>query len=509
VSYEGATDTAYPLVEYARDNPVLTSIKYLIGANNEAEFQYSYDKNVNVTQLSVSYNPSQGQGGVSENTSTKYSYSDNQVTTVAPTAGGSALFTYSEDLSGNIKSTQSGGPTTSYNSMNGISSVSYDEDGNPGTIGTSTATYEARDLLASVVNGNIETESDFTYDARGRLVRVVQKVAGDVSLDHTYIWCGNVRCMKVDNTTITANGGTPTVDTIYFDRGALQAISGGGWVPLYYVRDALGSVRQLLFGTGSPRRAAVAEQVDYDPFGNPTTRSSSAYSSDIGYAGYFYEPATGLNFAEHRAYAPALERWITRDPIGNGHAFGDLKAFDSTDLNLYSYVSNNPASEIDPSGNAGFGVQVGGQAEGGLGVGVGGQGGIGLGYFFGGPTGASADAFGELGWFDGGPGAGLGYPGDSGGAVGISAGYGISGFITSADSVDDLAGAFQVASINVGLGPFKFSFQYAWSDDQWLMAFGPPLLGQTWGLSASIYDTYTKPGDHPPPPTPPAPCPNK
>jgi RHS repeat-associated protein len=62
-------------------------------------------------------------------------------------------------------------------------------------------------------------------------------------------------------------------------------------------------------------------------------------TSDIGYAGYFYHPGSGLEFALFRAYDPTHARWLNRDPIA-----------ESGGINLYAYVNGNPIKYVDPTG---------------------------------------------------------------------------------------------------------------------------------------------------------------
>jgi RHS repeat-associated protein len=68
--------------------------------------------------------------------------------------------------------------------------------------------------------------------------------------------------------------------------------------------------------------------------------------SDFQYAGYYYHAASGLNLTLNRAYNTSLGRWINRDPGEQGGG---------ADLNLYTYVNNNPISFVDPLGLQGQG----------------------------------------------------------------------------------------------------------------------------------------------------------
>ena len=170
-------------------------------------------------------------------------------------------------------------------------------------------------------------ESDFTYDGLSRLARIVDKNAGKVTADRAFVWCGAGRCAAHDNLQPSS-----PVSTRYFGQGVVD-----GGVSYYYVRDRLGSVRQLVDASGK-----VRAQYDYDPYGN-RTKLAGDLDSDVGYAGYFHHVAdstvNGLDFALYRAYDARHGRWLNRDPIGEAGG-----------TNLYAYVGSNPVNARDPSG---------------------------------------------------------------------------------------------------------------------------------------------------------------
>jgi RHS repeat-associated protein len=284
------------------------------GALNQ--FGYVYNSNDLVTSSSVSSPASQ---------STTYLYDKaNRVTS----ASGSTVDTYGYDAASNISSITTGGArqSLSYTSTNVITSGTYDANGSPLSLSGVTFAWDGANRLANL-SGASGKSSTFTYDGLGNLVRVVDSLNGTVTADHSYFWCGPVRCLAHDNT----QSGSP-VSTQYFAEGV---ISGGE--PLYYVADKLGSVSQLVSNSG-----AVAAQYTYDPYGNQT-QVGGTLVADIGYAGYFNHAASGLAFAQFRAYDPTHARWLNRDPIGEAGG-----------INLYEYADDDPLNITDPRGY--FGV---------------------------------------------------------------------------------------------------------------------------------------------------------
>jgi RHS repeat-associated protein len=300
------------------------------GGSTLAQYGYTYNADDNVASFSVATPSAQ---------TSSFGY-DKANRLLSSSVSGSPQYSYGYDAASNIASMTASGSTQNfaYSATNALTTATYDANGNPTILGGNTYAWDGANRVASFANSLSGTSSTFTYDGLGRLVRIVDKTGGSVTADHSYLWCGSMRCLAHDNT----QSGSP-VSTQYFPQGVIV-----GGTSYYYVKDQLGSVRQLVTTGGS-----VAAEYTYDPYGNPTTLSGSVVS-DIGYAGYFYHASSGLNFAMYRAYDPAHGRWLNRDPIGEAGG-----------VNVYAYVEGNTNTKRDPSGEfgivgAGIGAAIGG-----------------------------------------------------------------------------------------------------------------------------------------------------
>ena len=90
----------------------------------------------------------------------------------------------------------------------------------------------------------------------------------------------------------------------------------------------------------------IVERFLYDTYGGRGVMNASwtyildTYAFRHGFAGGKQDLLTGRIHFRNRDLDPVLGRWISRDPIG----------YDGSQFNLFEYVSSNPLSRVDPTG---------------------------------------------------------------------------------------------------------------------------------------------------------------
>jgi RHS repeat-associated protein len=228
--------------------------------------------------------------------------------------------------------------------------------------------YDSRDRLLSETrvtntwddNGNLVGKSGadgaiYEWDFEDRLVRVT-KADGTV-VEHVYDGDGN----RVRTTVMPAVGGAPTITNYLVDTTgslshAVAETDGSGVVGAYYIRagrellavrrgavvrnylrDGLGSVRELVDASG-----AVRETRTYSAYGE-TLASTGSDGQPYGFAGEAFEGVSGLSYNRARWMDPRTGIFLSMDPWA-----GDPRS--PASLGRYLYASGNPVSDVDPSG---------------------------------------------------------------------------------------------------------------------------------------------------------------
>ncbi|MEZ5400772.1 MAG: RHS repeat-associated core domain-containing protein [Bryobacteraceae bacterium] len=277
------------------------------------------------------------------NAQTAYAYRyDDAGRLVAATLGaedGSILAThdFGYDDAGNrlTENITAGNRAASFNAANQILSLqgdaggrdfAYDSNGNLASDGLRAYEWDARNRLVAIERGG--RRSEFRYDAFDRRIRIIEKDGGNVIDDTELVWCGGAVCEQ------------------WSAGSALKRFSQFGEQvgerSMFYTRDHLGSVRQMVRSDGS-----VGGSFDYDPWGR-VTEAASDLEPSFGYTGHWRHRPSELLLAQYRAYDPDTARWLSRDPIAEDGG-----------LNLYEYAQNDPIGYVDPDGRYAGSFEVG------------------------------------------------------------------------------------------------------------------------------------------------------
>lgn len=222
------------------------------------------------------------------------------------------------------------------NALNQYSSVdsqglTYDLNGNLLTwvsaTGQNTYTYDSENrLVTAAVSGATTPSITYDYDGLGR--RVSKVVNGTAT---AYLLDGDEEIAEYSGATLLRRyvDGSDVDDRIAHVEGS--AISSPS--KTYYHVNHQGSVIDVTDAAGN-----ASQSMSYDEYGNLST-GSSATGEQFRYTGRRYDPETGLYYYRARYYAPQLGRFLQTDPVGY-----------KDDLNLYSYVRNDPLDRSDASG---------------------------------------------------------------------------------------------------------------------------------------------------------------
>ena len=218
----------------------------------------------------------------------------------------------------------------------------YDLNGNLLTDGIRTFQWDAADQLAQVSVPNA-WQTQFARDGLGRL-RILREFtwrngAWSQTNETRYLYDGNLIVQERD-----ANNNVLTRYTRGLDlSGGLSGAGGIGGLlsrtaganSYYYHSDGAGNITAMLDGNEN-----VVARYLYDSFGRVLGQwGALAGANPMQFSSMPRAPASGLNLYPFRAYDPALQRWLSRDPLGEAGG-----------LSQYGFVGNNPLNGVDLDG---------------------------------------------------------------------------------------------------------------------------------------------------------------
>ena len=197
--------------------------------------------------------------------------------------------------------------------------ITYDAQGNPTTYLGHTLTWEKGRQLKSY------DSNTYTYNANG--IRTSKTVG---SVEHVYTLDGTKILREVwgDNTLIPLYDNEDNVCGIIYNE-----------TPYYFLKNLQGDIIAIANKNGK----TVAEY-SYDAWGVPTILSDAtgviANINPFRYRGYYYDVEIGLYYLQSRYYDAGMGRFVN----------GDNSELLYLNINLLSYVTNDPLNETDPLG---------------------------------------------------------------------------------------------------------------------------------------------------------------
>ena len=237
--------------------------------------------------------------------------------------------------------------------------MSYDLDGNLISDERWNYTWNGENRLTEMTpttdainEGHPWMRLTFDYDAQGRRIRkkVESGSSGSptIETDRIFLYDGWNLIAEIE----TKSAPAKTIATYLWGMdlsGSEQGAGGVGGLLLCRIdTDDNGTLdeeyRPTYDGNGNiiawiDDVGAVAQRIDYDPFGQVLTRQGTIDGLEFGFSTKYTDGETDLCYYGYRYYDPSTGRWPSRDPIE-----------EEGGSNLYCFVKNNANNQIDVLG---------------------------------------------------------------------------------------------------------------------------------------------------------------
>ena len=252
---------------------------------------------------------------------TRYAYTTGSLEGLTPTAANT--YSYGDDHWGDL--------LTSYNGQD----ITYDEIGNPASIGNRSFTWQnGRQLASQTYNG-----TTWTYSYNNAGLRTSR--SNGVKTYH-YVYNGD----KLTQMTIVdeVNNTQQVVDFTYDAAGQLLTLAYDEEV-YYYILSLQGDVAGITDSQGNRLIDFHYEGYGESYYTSYDTEKAAllAQINPFGYRSYVLDLGTYMYYLQSRYYDPALGRFINADAyVATGQGF--------IGNNMFAYCDNNPVVRVDHGG---------------------------------------------------------------------------------------------------------------------------------------------------------------